>query len=196
MPRTALLALVAFTAVSLTVSACSSSVGTQAADRAPATSAAGPVGESGTGDEKSTPTSNGARTAQSGAVDVCSFMTSAQASAINQVTYGTATAQHAQDGYDGCTYANTGTHADPIDIQELDVTVINFSNCYADLSKTEGPGKSISGLGDQAFGYQIGIVVDVKGTCLEISGLTHAELQGDYTHDIAMAKIIIGELPH
>ncbi len=127
---------------------------------------------------------------------VCSFMTSAQASAINQVTYGAATPKHVQSGFDVCTYKNTGKHVSPIDIQNLDVTVVSIPDCYAQLKSADGPGKPVSGVGDEAFGYSIGIVVRVGSSCLEVSGLTRAELGDDYAHDTAMAKIIIPKLPH
>ena len=132
--------------------------------------------------------------AAGGAINVCSLMSSAQASAINHVTYGAAKAQHVQAGYDICTYANTGLHADPIDIQALTVTVIALSSCYGQLQQADGPGTTVAGLGNAAFGYQIGLIVNDGGRCLDISGLTHAELQNDYTHDVAMAKIIITAL--
>ena len=110
------------------------------------------------------------------------------------MTYGAAKAQHVQAGYDICTYANTGLHADPIDIQALTVTVIALSSCYGQLQQADGPGTTVAGLGNAAFGYQIGLIVNDGGRCLDISGLTHAELQNDYTHDVAMAKIIITAL--
>ena len=56
-----------------------------------------------------------------------------------------------------------------------------------------GP-KMTTGIGDAAFGYHIGLVVNDGGRCIDISGLTFAELQDDYTHDVAMAKIIITAL--
>ncbi|HEX4830949.1 MAG TPA: hypothetical protein VH478_07645 [Trebonia sp.] len=121
-------------------------------------------------------------------------MTSAQASAANNVTYGAATPKHAAQGYDICTYANSGQHADPVDIQPLTVSVISLSNCYDQLRQAIGPGTSVTGIGDAAFGYQVGLVVKDGSTCVEVSGLTHAELNNDYSHDSAMAKIIIGAL--
>jgi len=66
-----------------------------------------------------------------GATDVCSLMSSAQASAINHVTYGAATPQHVQAGFDTCTYANTGQHADPVDIQRLTVSVIALAGAIS-----------------------------------------------------------------
>jgi hypothetical protein len=135
-----------------------------------------------------------ASAAAGGAINVCSLMSSAQASAINQVTYGAATPKHASAGYDICTYANTGTHADPVDIQQLTVTVISLSGCYAELQQADGPGTPVAGLGHAAFGYQIGIVVNDGSRCIDVSGLTHAELQNDYAHDTAMAKIIMTAL--
>jgi hypothetical protein len=129
-----------------------------------------------------------------GASNVCSLMSSAQASAINQVTYGAATPQHVEAGFDICTYANTGQHADPDDIQRLTVSVITLSGCYARLQQTHGPGTPVAGIGDGAFGDQVGLIVNDGGRCIDISGLTHAELQNDYAHDVVMGKIIIAAL--
>ena len=135
-----------------------------------------------------------AAAAAGGATKVCSLMSSAQASAINDVTYGAATPQHVEAGYDTCTYANTGQHADPVDIQRLTVSVIALSGCYAQLQQADGPGTAVAGIGDAAFGYSIGLIVNDGGRCIDISGLTHAELQNDYAHDVAMAKIIMTAL--
>jgi hypothetical protein len=129
-----------------------------------------------------------------GTANVCSLMSSAQASAINHVTYGAAKTQHLEAGFDTCTYANTGQHASPVDIQPLTVQVITLSGCYAQLRQTEGPGTAVAGIGDAAFGYHIGLVVNDGGRCVDISGLTDAELNNDYSHDVAMAKIIITAL--
>ena len=135
-----------------------------------------------------------ASAAAGGALNVCSLMSSAQASAINDVTYGAATSQHVEAGFDTCAYANTGQHADPVDIQRLTVSVIALTGCYEQLRQTEGPGTTVAGIGDAAFGHQIGLVVKDGGRCIDITGLTHAELQNDYAHDVAMAKIIITAL--
>ena len=136
----------------------------------------------------------GAAAAAGGATNVCSLMSSAQASAINDVTYGEATPQHVEAGYDICTYANTGKHPDPVDIQRLTVSVIALSGCYAQLQQANGPGTAVAGIGDAAFGYSIGLIVNDGGRCIDISGLTYAELQNDYAHDVAMAKIIMTAL--
>jgi hypothetical protein len=128
-----------------------------------------------------------------GTVDVCSLMTPAQASAINGVTYGAATPQHFETGLDTCDYKNNGS-PDPIDIQDLTVTVISLSGCYAQLQGSEGPGTKVTGVGDDAFGYEIGIDVKVGNTCLTVSGLTSAEFKDNYAPDVAMAKIIIAGL--
>ncbi|HEX4831610.1 MAG TPA: hypothetical protein VH478_11020 [Trebonia sp.] len=157
-------------------------------------SASSPTSAAGSSAPAATQAAAGSGGSSSGGVNVCSLMTSAQASAANNVTYGAATPQHVQQGYDTCTYANTGQHPDPVDIQQLTVSVISLAGCYDQLRQAEGPGTSVTGVGDAAFGYQIGIVVKQGGTCVEISGLTHAELNGDYSHDTAMAKIIIGAL--
>jgi hypothetical protein len=137
---------------------------------------------------------NGSSGGSAGATNVCSLMSSAQASAINHVTYGATKPQHVQAGYDTCTYANTGQHADPVDIQQLTVSVIAISGCYGEMQQADGPGTTVAGIGDAAFGYQVGLIVNDGGRCIDISGLTHAELQNDYTHDVAMAKIIITAL--
>jgi hypothetical protein len=129
-----------------------------------------------------------------GTLNVCSLMTSAQASSINSVTYGAATAKHVTNGYDTCTYTNTGTHASPVDIQDLTVTVVSTTSCYNELEQADGPGVKVSGVGDDAFGYQIGIIVKAGNRCLDVSGLTFAELKNDYGPDTAMAKIIIAKL--
>jgi hypothetical protein len=121
-------------------------------------------------------------------------MTSAQASTINSVTYGAATPKHVATNYDTCTYTNTGTHASPIDIQDLTVDVISGSGCYDNLEHADGPGVKVSGVGDEAFGYQIGIIVKAGNRCLDVSGLTFAELKNNYGPDTAMAKIIIAKL--
>ncbi|MGI8881500.1 MAG: hypothetical protein ACR2KJ_13550 [Jatrophihabitans sp.] len=110
------------------------------------------------------------------------------------MTYGKTKLQHVQSGFDVCTYSNTGKHDDPVDIQPLTVQVIAIAECYPQLKSSEGPGTPISGLGDGAFGYQIGIIVDDSGKCIEVQGLTHAELGDHYARDIAMAKIIMAAL--
>ena len=128
-----------------------------------------------------------------GTVDVCSLMTSAQASSINGVTYGAATPQHVENGLDTCDYKNNGS-ANPIDIQDLTTQVISLPGCYSELQDANGPGVKVAGVGDDAFGYSIGIAVKLGNRCIEISGLTEAELKDDYAPDAAMAKIMIGKL--
>jgi hypothetical protein len=129
-----------------------------------------------------------------GATDVCALMSAAQASAINNVTYGATKSQHVTAGYDTCQYANTGKHADPVDIQQLTVDVITVSGCYDQLQSADGPGTNVPGIGDAAFGYEIGLVVKDGNRCIDVSGLTHAEFQNDYSHDVAMTKIILAAL--
>ena len=129
-----------------------------------------------------------------GGVDVCSLLSPSQASSINNVTYGATKPTHIQSGYDQCTYTNTGKHASPVDIQNLTVQVISLPGCYGQLKSAEGPGKPVAGVGDAAFGYGIGIVVQTGDRCVEVEGLTGAELSGNYAPDAAMAKIIIAGL--
>jgi hypothetical protein len=120
-------------------------------------------------------------------------MTSAQASAINGVTYGAATPQHFEAGLDVCDYKNNGS-ANPIDIQDLTTQVVSLAGCYSELQSADGPGTKVSGVGDDAFGYEIGIDVKVGNRCIEVSGLTEAEFKDNYAPDVAMAKIIIAAL--
>jgi hypothetical protein len=129
-----------------------------------------------------------------GSVDVCSLLSPAQASSINNVTYGATKPTHIQSGYDQCAYTNTGKHASPVDIQNLTVQVISLPGCYGQLKSAEGPGQPVAGVGDAAFGYGIGIVVQAGDRCVEVEGLTGAELRGNYAPDAAMAKIIIAGL--
>ena len=126
-------------------------------------------------------------------INVCSLMTSAQASAINGVTYGAATPQRI-GGIDVCDYKNTGQHVNELDIQDLNVQVISASDCYSQLLDAQGPGTKVSGVGDDAFGYEVGMVVKAGSRCIVISGLTSAEFRDNYAPDAAMAKIIISKL--
>lgn len=126
-------------------------------------------------------------------VDVCSLLTAAQATTLNKVTYSSTTPASPAGGMGTCTYKNTGS-ADPIDIQDLTVTVVSMPACWSELKSADGPGTAISGVGDAAFGAQIGIDFEVGSRCVTIRGLTHAEIQGNYAPDIAMAKIIIAKL--
>jgi hypothetical protein len=128
-----------------------------------------------------------------GSINVCSLLTSAQASSINGVTYGAATPQQFQAGLDACDYKNNGS-TNPVDIQDLTTQVISLPDCYAQLLQAEGPGTKVSGVGDAAFGYSIGIEVKVGNRCIEVSGLTEAELDDNYAPDVAMAKIMISNL--
>jgi hypothetical protein len=109
------------------------------------------------------------------------------------VTYSSATPGHPTSGYDTCAYNNTGS-PDPVDIQDLTVSVLSIPGCWAALESAEGPGKPISGVGDTAFGYQIGIDIKLGSRCVTIHGLTHAELLGNYAPDTAMARIILANL--
>lgn len=130
----------------------------------------------------------------SGSVDVCGLLSAAQASSINNVTYGAATPKMITSGWDECSYTNTGTHADPVDIQPLEVSVLNLPGCWTALHQGKSNTSPVPGIGDEAFGYEIGLAVKVGSRCIEVEGLTHAELIGDYSHDAAMAKIVIGHL--
>jgi hypothetical protein len=139
-------------------------------------------------------TSKAAGSGGSGSVDACSLLTVAQASSLNDITYTSAKAQSPTNGYNICIYHNSGKHPDPVDIQDLTVTVLSIGDCWAGLQQADGPGTKLSGVGDEAFGAEIGIDVKSGNRCLTVSGLTHSELEGHYAPDIAMAKIILGNL--
>ena len=72
--------------------------------------------------------------------------------------------------------------------------MISLPGCYTQLQDSNGPGVKVSGVGDDAFGYQIGIDVKVGNTCVEVSGLTSAEFKDNYAANVAMAKIMIANL--
>jgi hypothetical protein len=141
----------------------------------------------------SSPAATPAAAAGGAGLDVCSLLTPAQASSINGVTYGSATSEHLVSGIADCDYKNDGS-ANPIDIQDLTTQVISLPGCYAQLEEADGPGVKVPGVGDDAFGYEVGIEVKVGNRCIQISGLTEAELQDNYAPDAAMAKIMISKL--
>jgi len=174
---------------------------TQADEASPANSTASPSTASSasasasTADSTPAPSASAQVPAAGGAtIDVCSLMTSAQASSINGVTYGAATPQHFETGLDVCDYTNTGQHANAIDIQDLTIQVMSLPGCYSQLLDSEGPGVKVAGVGDDAFGYEIGMDVKLGNRCIKLSGLTDAEFRDDYAPDVAMAKIIISKL--
>lgn len=109
------------------------------------------------------------------------------------MTYGAATPQHVENGLDTCDYKNNGS-ANPIDIQDLTTQVMSLPGCYSELQDADGPGTKVTGVGDDAFGFSIGMVVKVGNRCVEVSGLTEAELKDNYAPDVAMAKIMIAKL--
>jgi hypothetical protein len=129
-----------------------------------------------------------------GAIDVCSLMTSAQASTINGVTYSTATPQRL-GGIDACDYKNSGKHADEFNIQNLNVQVSSLPGCWTFELESQGAGVKVPGVGDDAFGFgEIGFAAKLGNRCIQLSGLTRAEFRDNYAPDAAMAKIIISKL--
>ncbi|HEY5201166.1 MAG TPA: hypothetical protein VIJ31_09675 [Acidothermaceae bacterium] len=174
-------------AASPTSSPSASAAGASTASSAPAVASASTAASSAASTAPA-PAAGGGST-----VDVCSLLTPAQASSINGVTYGAATPQHFEAGLDVCDYKNNGS-PDPIDIQDLTTQVTSLSGCYTQLRQSNGPGVKVSGVGDDAFGYEIGIDVKVGNRCVEVSGLTSAEFKDNYAPDVAMAKIIIAGL--
>jgi hypothetical protein len=203
MRRNVTLACCALTALALgPLTGCSSSSkGLGSAIAAPQTATAQtagssitvPAANSTTSAAKAATSSSAAHDTSATGVDVCSLLTAAQATSLNNVTYSAATPGSPASYYKTCTYKNTGS-PDPVDIQDLTVAVITASGCWSGLQAADGPGKPVSGLGDPAIGTGIGIDVEVGSKCLTISGLTHAELLDNYAPDVAMAKIILAKL--
>lgn len=185
-------ALAALAACLLVLTACSSSSSPKAATVGTSGTAASSPGANATKPAASSGSATAKKSGSSG-VDVCSLLTAAMASSINEVTYGSTKSQSPTSGYDTCTYKNMGS-PDPINIQDLTVSVLSISGCWSSLQQADGPGTNVAGVGDAAFGYGIGIDVKDGNRCLEVSGLTHAELQNNYGPDIAMAKIILANL--
>jgi hypothetical protein len=190
--------LIITAAAAAVVTGCQSSSSSTPPAPAATTSAASGTSAAGTSSAAAAAAATAAAPAAAGAgaggaVNVCSLLTSAQASAINKVTYGAATPKHLENGWDECSYANNGS-VDPVDIQHLDVDVLSIAGCYDQLKSTLEPGTAISGVGDAAFGYEIGLLVRTGSTCVQIQGLTHAELMGDHSGDVAIAKIVLAGL--
>ncbi len=131
--------------------------------------------------------------AASGSSNVCSLLSAAQASAINKITYGPGVPKQVESGWGDCTYPNKGS-ADPVDIQPLDLQVISVAGCYDRLKSAVGSGVPVSGVGDAAYGFGIGLLVRTGSTCVQVEGLTHAELNGDHSGDVAIAKIVLAGL--
>ena len=80
-------------------------------------------------------------------------MTSAQASAINGVTYAAATPERV-GGIDACDYKNSGKHApDDLNIFNLNVQVSSLPRCWTYELESQGAGVKVPGVGDDAFGF-------------------------------------------
>jgi hypothetical protein len=124
------------------------------------------------------------RAAPVAGINVCSLLSPAQASAINKVSYGPGALKQVTAGWEQCRYPNKGG-VDPVDIQALAVDVIAIADCWDELKTSDGPGTAITGVGDEAIGFQIGLLVRTGSTCVQIEGLTHAELNGDHSRDEA-----------
>jgi len=174
------------------LAACSSSSSPKAATAGTSGAAADSPAANGTKPAASSASVTAKKSGSSG-IDVCSLLSAAQASSANNVTYGATKSQSPTSGYDTCTYKNMGA-ADPVNIQDLTVSVLSISGCWSSLQQADGPGTTIAGLGDAAFGYGIGVDVKDGNRCVEVSGLTHAEIQNHYGPDIAMAKIVLANL--
>ena len=177
----------------------SSSAGSSPASSAPAGTSTG-APSSASGAAASAEAAAGAATSAApaagggtGGTDVCSLLSAAQASSVNKVTYGPGVPKQVTNNWNSCEYPNKGS-ADPVDIQRLDVSVIRIDGCWDQLKQADGPGTAITGVGDAAFGTQIGLDVKSGSACVTIQGLTHAELEGDHSRDVAIAKIVVAGL--
>ena len=133
------------------------------------------------------------RAAPVAGIDVCALLSPAQASSINKVSYGPGTPKQVAAGWEQCEYPNKGS-ADPVDIQPLHVDVIAIAGCWDQFKASDTPATAISGLGDEAIGFPIGLLVRTGSTCVQIQGLTDAELKGDHSRDEAIAKIVLAGL--
>ncbi|HEX3713484.1 MAG TPA: hypothetical protein VHV09_11890 [Trebonia sp.] len=193
--------LITTVAAAAVITACqsnSSSAPQSAASSAAAAAAAsaGITSSAGATSQAAAPAASAATSAAGAAVsgvNVCSLLSAAQVSAINKVTYGTGTPKQLAAGWTECDYPNKGS-ADPVDIQALNVGVQTFAGCWSALQRADGPGTAVSGIGDAAFGYEIGFDLHTGSTCVTIQGLTHAEFSGDHGPDEAIAKIVLAGL--
>ena len=182
-------------ALTAVLAACSSGGSSgSAAGNNTAGSTAGALSQAGTASTPVAAPTSSTAAASTSSTDVCALLTSAQASSINHVTYGAATPKTIAPGWDKCTYKNGGKADSPVDIQDLTVDVQSMPGCWASLEKTPNRDKPVSGIGDAAFGYRIGLAVKDGSRCVQVEGLTFAELGGDYSRDVAMAKIVMGKL--
>ncbi len=137
----------------------SPSASAASASSAPAVASASPAASSSSPAATPAPAAGGGST-----VDVCSLLTPAQASSINGVTYGTATAQRIA-GIDTCDYKNTGRlpthrHSGPEHPGDFAAGLLH-ANCWQPRARDEG-----RGVGDDAFGHEIGIVVKLGNRCI------------------------------
>lgn len=189
--------------VAVAVAGCSSSGGGPALGAGTGTPAAHVSTTAGTTSQSTSPSAAATSTGTSSSAapvggggaphDVCGLLSAAEASRLNNVHYGATSPRHVATGFDECTYDNTGNAPDPVDIQNLHVKVITLPDCFAQLGSTDG-GHHVAGVGDDALGYSIGLLVKTGSSCVDITGLTHAELNGNWAPDIAMAKLILGRL--
>ncbi|HTR95651.1 MAG TPA: hypothetical protein VMI73_28285 [Trebonia sp.] len=193
--RLLITALVTAASVSTGVSACGPQSSPAAgAASSPAAGSAAPSSSAATASAASTASAAAASGAGAVAgINVCALVSPAQASAINKVSYGAGTPKQVTAGWEQCQYPNKGG-ADPVDIQPLSIDVIAIAGCFDQLKATVGPTTAISGLGDAAIGYAIGLLVRTGSTCVQVQGLTHAELNGDHSRDEAIAKIVLAGL--
>lgn len=149
-------------------------------------------------DPTSSPAAAAASSGGTQATDVCALLSSAEASAINGVTYGATAGKHLEQGWDQCIYQNTGQHDNPVDIQNLEIEVLTRSDCWTLLGESLGGGpsaqKPVAGVGDAAFNWGDGLAVRAGTRCLNIQSMTYADLTGDSSHDIALANIVLGRL--
>jgi hypothetical protein len=190
--------LLGVAAAAALVTACGPGTSSSSAGSAPASSAPASAASSGSAAAASALASAaaaaGAATSAApaaggggGGGDVCSLLSAAQ------VTYGPGVPKQVTNNWDSCEYPNKGAE-DPVDIQRLDVSVIRIDGCWDQLKSADGPGTAVTGVGDAAFGTEIGLDVKSGSTCVTIQGLTHAELQGDHSRDVALAKIVVAGL--
>lgn len=127
-------------------------------------------------------------TASGATPDLCTVVTASQATGLVHVGYDTTQTENNGD-YHACRYHNTG--ADQGNISDLVVTLTSSPGCWAAASSSDGPGTSVPGVGDAAFGYSLGLHVEHGSSCLDVEGQTLAESDGDWGADTAIARLLL-----
>lgn len=135
-------------------------------------------------------------TDQAGAApDVCTVLTAAQvASILGVASVTTSDSPSSLTWISTCGYVPPvdGPHPYPVQVT-LDVKDGNATS-FAETAQTLG-GTNVAGVGDAAFSYAAGIWVLSGTNEIQTIGPAGADLSGDFSADIAIAKALIADLP-